>query len=137
MQKISTSVIRLPIHFLRSGYIGKDMVSFEDTCGVCERIFSSPVPVCYTCHNDHFVTVWKILLLFGLYDAFQGYWNHVVMILLVVVIPIFVFEIEEFMIQLEEPFSIFPTHGFCNMIYDSSHEIIGWDPNKVKKNVDS
>ena len=36
---------------------------------------------------------------------------------------------------MEEPFSIFPMHGFFHKIYDNSHEIIGWYPNKGKKNV--
>ena len=27
--------------------------------------------------------------------------------------------------------------GFCNNIYNNDHKIIGWDPNKGKKNVES
>ena len=40
------------------------------------------------------------------------------------------------MVQLEELFSIFPNEGFCNKIYNNSHEIIGWDHNKGKKNIE-
>ena len=26
--------------------------------------------------------------------------------------------------------------GFCNKIYDNAHDIIGWDPNKSKNNLE-
>ena len=41
------------------------------------------------------------------------------------------------MVHLEEPFSIFPMQGLCNNIYNNSHEVIGWDTNEGKKNVDT
>ena len=37
---------------------------------------------------------------------------------------------------MEEPFSIFTMKCFCNKIYENAHNIIGWDPNKGKNNVD-
>ena len=135
MHEISTSVNRLPIHFLRRNEIDKDIMTFEDTCGGCERLFSSPVPVFYTRHTARFLSVWQLLLPFGLFDAFKGSWNHVAMIPSVAVISLFLFGIEELAVQLEEPFSILPMQGFCNKIYDNAHEIISWDPNKGKKNI--
>ena len=59
-----------------------------------------------------------------------------VMILPVAVNSIFLYSIESLVVQLEEFFSIFPMQGFCNKIYDNSHEIIGWDPNKGNNNFD-
>ena len=40
------------------------------------------------------------------------------------------------MVQLEDIFSIFIVQVFCNNINNNSHDIIGWDPNKGKNNVD-
>ena len=40
------------------------------------------------------------------------------------------------MVQLEEPLSILPMQGFWNKIYYNVHDIIGWDPNEVKNNVE-
>ena len=60
---------------------------------------SSPVPVLYTRHTAHFLTVWQLLLPFGIYNAFQGSWNRVEMILLFAVISIFLFGNKELAVQ--------------------------------------
>ena len=67
---------------------------FEDICGICEFIFSSPVTLFYTHHTAHFITVWQLLLPFGLDEAFRGSWNHVTMILRVAVNSVLSFDIE-------------------------------------------
>ena len=38
---------------------------------------------------------------------------------------------------MEEPLSIFTMQGFYNIIYNSAHNIIGWDPNERNNNVDT
>ena len=58
MHYIITLVSRLPIYFLRRGDIDKDIMKVEYTCGGCERLFSSPVPVFYTCYTSRLLTVW-------------------------------------------------------------------------------
>ena len=80
--------------------------------------------------------VWQLLLPFDLYNVLQGSWNHVAVILLVVIISIFSFGLEELAVQLEEPFSIFSMQGFCNNIYDNAHDIIVWDPRMETKYVE-
>ena len=108
MYNIITLFNRLPISFLRSNAIGKVIMTIEDTCIWCERPFCSTVPIFWTRHNEYLLTVWQILLSFSLYDAFRGSFNHVAMIIAVVVISILLFGIETLVVQLEEPFSIFP-----------------------------
>ena len=39
-------------------------------------------------------------------------------------------------VQLEEPFFIFPMQGSWNKIYVNSHEIIGWGTNEGKNNIE-
>ena len=105
-------------------------MTFEDTCGGYGRPFSSQVPLFYTRNTACFLTIRKLLLPFGLYNAFRGYRNHVAMILSVAVINILLFVIGELAVQLEETFSISPMQGFFNIIYKNSHEIIGWYPKR-------
>ena len=54
----------------------------------------------------------------------------------VVVISILLFGIEELAVNLEETLYISPIQSLCNKIYDNDHKIIGWDTNKVNKNVE-
>ena len=108
MHKISNLFNCMTTYVLISNYIDKDIMTFEDTCGWCEYIISSSVPLFYTHHTACLLTVWKILLPFGLYTSFQGSWNQVAMISLVTAIFILLFGIEEFVVQLEKFFSIFP-----------------------------
>ena len=40
------------------------------------------------------------------------------------------------MVQFEEPFSVLNTQGFFNNIYNNAQDIIGWNTNKGKNNVE-
>ena len=66
MQKIITLVNHLPIHFLIRNDIDKDIITFEDTCRGCRRLFSSPVTILCTHHTALLLPVWKIILPFGI-----------------------------------------------------------------------
>ena len=57
MDDIRTLVNSLPIMFLIRNDIDKYIMTFEDTCGGCERLLSSTVPIFYTCHTTCFLTV--------------------------------------------------------------------------------
>ena len=101
------------VYFLRRNDIDTDIVNFADTCGGLKCLFSFPFTAFYTHHKYSFLTVRQLLLPFGVYNAFQGYWNHVAMILLVAEISIFLFGIEELVVQLKITFFILPMQGFC------------------------
>ena len=94
MHNISTLLNRIPVYFLISNDIDKDIIMLDYICGECEHLFSSPNRIFYTRHNAHFLTVLQLLLPFGIYYAFQGYCNNVAMILLVAVISILLFGAE-------------------------------------------
>ena len=55
--------------------------------------------------------------------------------MLVLIVSILLFGIEDFLLQLEEPFYFFTMLGFYNKIYNIDHTIIGQDPKKDNKNV--
>ena len=65
---------------------------------------------------------------FGLYDAFDKSWNHIVMIPSMSVVSIMLFGIEEIGTQLEEPFTVLPMQAFCDKIYNWCMEIVSWVP---------
>ena len=109
---------------------------FEDNCGGWKCLFSSTVPVFYTCRATRLLTLYQILVPFGIFNAFRGSCNHVATILLVAAIYILLFVIEKLVVQLDEPFYIFTMQCFCNNIYNNVHKIIGWYPNKGNKNVE-
>ena len=66
MHDISTLANRIPFIFLRRNEVNKDIMMFEAICGGYECLFSSSVNLLYTPHTDRFLTVWRLILLFGL-----------------------------------------------------------------------
>ena len=84
-----------------------------DLVEVCERIFTSPVPLVYTRHTARFLTCWMLLLPLALWSTFPG-WNHVLLVPASALFAVFFFGIEELAVQLEEPFSILPIRNLCD-----------------------
>lgn len=126
---MSFAIEALPAHFIRKNEIHKAATIFEDNLGSSERLLTSPVPLFYTRHTARFLTVWLLLLPFGLWDSFSGTWNHAGMIPATAAISVFLFGIEELATQLEEPFTILPMQVYCDRIYNWCMEIAGWEPN--------
>jgi hypothetical protein len=54
----------------------KSVTALCDAMGVCERIFTSPVPVFYSRHTSHFLIIWLFLMPLALYTPFDYTWNH-------------------------------------------------------------
>ena len=65
MHELSTSVNHLPIFWI-SDKIDKSILIFEDTCVECKTLFYSTIPIFNTRNTAHFLTVWELLLPFGL-----------------------------------------------------------------------
>jgi len=127
LQDLSFSIEALPMHFMRKNEVHRAATIFEDNLGSSERLLTSPVPLFYTRHTARFLSVWLILLPFGLWDAFANTWNHAGMIPATAAISIFLFGIEELATQLEEPFTILPMQAFCDKIYNWCNEIVSFD----------
>ena len=72
----------------------KSCILLGDACEVCERIFSSPVPLVYTRHTARFLSAWLLLLPLGLYESFAGSWNHLALLPAATLVSIFLFGIE-------------------------------------------
>jgi hypothetical protein len=117
------------MHFMRKNEVHRAATIFEDNLGSSERLLTSPVPLFYSRHTARFLSVWLLLLPFGLYDSFGTTWNHIGMIPSTAAISVFLFGIEELATQLEEPFTILPMQAFCDKIYNWLNEIASWEPN--------
>ena len=124
MQELSAAVNGLPMHFLRRTEIDRDVMVFENTCGGCERLFSSPIPIFYTRWTARFLSLGLLLSPFALWDSFRDTWNHAALIPAAAILSLFLFGIEELAVQLEEPFSILPMQGFCDKIGANVDEIV-------------
>ena len=120
---LSAAMDRLPIDEKKRVEMDKSIILLGDASEVCERIFANPVPLVYTRHTARFLSVWLLLLPFGLYQSFANSWNHVALLPAATVLAIFLFGIEELAVQLEEPFSILPLEAMCQGIADVALEM--------------
>jgi len=107
--------------------------SFEqqsNIMGACERIFKTPLPLVYTRHTARFLTLWCLLLPFGLYNDMKG---SFMLIPVMAVITAFKLGIEELGVQITEPFSILPLENMCDGIENSCTEMVRRNTDKCIK----
>jgi len=126
----STALDNVPIDEKRRVEIDKSLVIVNDCIGVCQKIYSSPVPLVYTRHTGRFLSLWMVLLPTAMYDAFRvtsmGDFQCLPLIPATAIVGIFLFGIEELAMQLEEPFSILPMQNFCDDVRRSTNTISEW-----------
>jgi predicted membrane chloride channel (bestrophin family) len=113
LNAISDSLSRADIGTIEKQAIDRSIGILVDLTGACERIFKSPIPLVLTRHTNRFLSLFLLLLPFGLIKA-DTTWNHILTIPMTDVIAFFLVGIEELGIQLEEPFSVLPLEAFCD-----------------------
>jgi predicted membrane chloride channel (bestrophin family) len=69
LQDLSLAIENLPMHFIRKDEIHRAATIFEDNLGSSERLLSSPIPLFYSRHTARFLSVWLLLLPFGLWES--------------------------------------------------------------------
>ncbi len=124
LRELSARMDALSIDEKRRVEMDKSVIILGDMCEICERIFSSPVPLVYTRHTARFLSAWLLLLPLGLWSLFEGSWNHWATVPASAVLATFLFGIDELAIQLEEPFSILPLEILCEGLSDASKEMV-------------
>jgi predicted membrane chloride channel (bestrophin family) len=105
----------------------KSIIILGECTSICEKIYSSPVPLVYTRHTARYLSVWSLLLPCALYSSFSGAGAPWVVLPASAVIAFFLFGVDELAMQLEEPFSILPMQTFCDDIYESNKLLISND----------
>lgn len=103
----------------------KSIIILGECTSICEKIYSSPVPIVYTRHTARYLSVWALLLPCALYSAFSGAGEVWAVLPASAVMAFFLFGIDELAMQLEEPFSILPMQVFCDDIYESNKILVG------------
>ena len=133
LAQVSQTLDQLPIDEKRRVEIDKSLVLLGDSLAVCDKIYTSPVPLVYTRHTARFLSLWMLLLPAALYDTFAGFHNAaagalhaLALIPTVAVVAVFLFGIDELAVQLEEPFSILPMQAFCDDVRESNKIIVEW-----------
>lgn len=93
--------------------------------GICDKIYSSPVPLVYTRHTARFLSLWALLLPFALYSVFSGTSEELAVLPGSAILAFFLFGVDELAMQLEEPFSILPMQTFCDEVYNAGQIMVG------------
>ena len=113
LAEVTKILVEWELNPLHQVEVEKVVTGLCDALGASERIFTSPVPTFYTRHTARFLAVWLFTLPLGLYDPFNGSWNHWAMVPVSIVLSGFLLGIEELATQMEEPFSILPMEKMC------------------------
>mmetsp|Transcript_25776 Transcript_25776/g.29464 ORF Transcript_25776/g.29464 Transcript_25776/m.29464 type:complete len:449 (-) Transcript_25776:59-1405(-) len=103
----------------------KSIIILGDCAAICEKIYSSPVPLVYTRHTARFLSLWALLLPAALYSAFLDLGTVWAVLPASSVLAFFLFGVDELAMQLEEPFSILPMQSFCDQILVASEILAG------------
>lgn len=101
-------------------HVDRGISDLVDSQQVCERIFTTPIPIVYTRHTARFLFLWLLTLPMSLYREFSS--NRWAVIPVVFVHSILLFGIEELGVLIEEPFSILALDAICHDIQDIAEE---------------
>lgn len=134
LQELSLAIEGLNLDRMKQIELERAVTALCNHLGVCERIFTSPVPRFYTRHTARFLAGWLALLPLALYDSgFAQYWNHWGVVPACITLAFFLLGIEELAVQLEEPFSIFPLKTMVQGIRLSADEHMDWYRERCQK----
>ena len=93
-----------------------------DAFYVCDRIYTTPIPLFYTRHTARFLLIWLLTVPMALYQELKA--SKWVLIPISTLNALFLFGIEELGVQIEEPFSILPLGNVCNDIKNAADEVL-------------
>jgi len=111
----------------------KSIIILGECTSICEKIYSSPVPLVYTRHTARFLSLWALLVPCGLYSAFDSVGVVWAVLPASAILAFFLFGVDELAMQLEEPFSILPMKVFCDEILDASKIMLGKEEPSMDK----
>jgi len=101
----------------------KNLESFTDVVGACERIKNSPIPKSYTIHLKKFLFLYMLMLPFGIIHDLQ-YWSILVMIVIFYAFA----GLEVIGEEIEDPFgkdiNDLPTDAISKNIRLNVHEVL-------------
>ena len=103
----------------------KSIIILGECTAICEKIYSSPVPLVYTRHTARFLSLWALLLPCALYTQFYSIGQEWAVLPASSILAFFLFGVDELAMQLEEPFSILPMQAFCDGVLEAGEVLAG------------
>lgn len=103
----------------------KSIIILGECTSICDKIYSTPVPLVYTRHTSRFLSLWILLLPCALYSAFTSLGQVWTVLPASAIMAFFLFGIDELAMQLEEPFSILPLQVFCDELLVARKILVG------------
>eukprot|EP00607_Mallomonas_marina_P009248 CAMPEP_0182417042 /NCGR_PEP_ID=MMETSP1167-20130531/1470_1 /TAXON_ID=2988 /ORGANISM="Mallomonas Sp, Strain CCMP3275" /LENGTH=459 /DNA_ID=CAMNT_0024590317 /DNA_START=907 /DNA_END=2286 /DNA_ORIENTATION=- len=100
-------------------HVDKGICELIDAAYVCERIYSTPIPLVYTKHTERVLFMWLLTVPMALYNSLSYKWMLVPVSFMN---SLLLFGIEELGIQIEEPFSILALDHICEDIQTIARE---------------
>jgi len=95
-------------------HVDKGISDMIDAACVCERIYTTPIPLTYTRHTARFLFLWLLTVPMSLFNEFRI--NRWAVVPITMLNSILLFGIEELGVQIEEPFSILALDEICDEI---------------------
>jgi putative membrane protein len=141
LSELSIAIDKLPIDEKRRVEIDKSAVLLGDVASLCERLYTTPVPLVYTRHTGRMLSLWMVLVPLALFKPFASphagdkgiqtaEWitklDGIAVVPATALIALFLFGIDELAMQLEEPFSVLPMQTFCDSVKGANNGIIDW-----------
>lgn len=111
----------------------KSAIILGECAAVCEKIYSSPVPLVYTRHTARFLSIWALLVPCALYSSFLEASQVLATLPASMILAFFLFGVDELAMQLGEPFSILPMAYFCKDILESATILVEMDDLKEEE----
>ena len=120
--EITSIIKRAELISSTQSHMDKGLCEMTDAFYMCDRIYTTPIPLFYTRHTARFLLIWLLTVPMALYQEFkQTKWALVPISTLN---ALFLFGIEELGVKIEEPFSILPLAHFCDEIMSTADEVL-------------
>ena len=103
-------------------HMDKGLCELTDAFYVCDRIYTTPIPLFYTRHTARFLLIWLLTVPMALYQEFKT--SKWALVPISTLNALFLFGIEELGVKIEEPFSILPLNHFCEEIMSTADEVL-------------
>ena len=113
LMKISSVVSKGDLFPNIQTHIDRYICELSNALYVCDRIFTTPIPLLYTRHTARFLLLWLLTLPMALYHELNSPWRLIQIPVISFFTSIFLFGIEDLGVQIEEPFSILPLAEIC------------------------
>lgn len=110
IQLLSHIVNHAKVPSIQRAEMDRQLTTFINTVGACERIQKTPIPLPYTRHTSRFLILWLSLLPFALWPVYGWATPGII-----AVCSFLLLGIENIGIQMEDPFAVLAMERMCGV----------------------